>query len=157
MIWCWCQTQYSFIKQCIDAPWHSYIPQQINNVFRLNFFVLRVCVWNRILHSYPLEKIGEDLSYNWWFPNVSNFLSLVRFGLITTHCKINRLQRVHSCSILYLRSNAEVEMIVFCSVDCVPAPRWPVGSVDHAGWDHRQPRKSQGPLDTVQKVGHFIH
>ena len=32
-----------FIHKTIDAPWHSYIPQQINNVFRLNFFFLGVC------------------------------------------------------------------------------------------------------------------
>ena len=38
--------------------------------------------------------VGDDLSYNSWFPNVSNSLSLVRYVLETNHCKINRLQRV---------------------------------------------------------------
>ena len=35
----------------------SYIPQQINNVFRLNFFFFGGGIRNRILHLYLLETI----------------------------------------------------------------------------------------------------
>ena len=55
-----------------------------------------VCVCVCVCEKYntTLVPVGDDLSYNSWFPNVSNSLSLVRYVLETTRCKINRLQRV---------------------------------------------------------------
>ena len=95
MIWCWSQTQYLFIKRCIDVPWHSYIFG--------GGVGWGVCVRNRILHEYPLETIY--LTTRGFQTYITCFRSLDTFWkpLIVRWIVSNG----YSCSILYIYSSAD--------------------------------------------------